>query len=268
MSNWNTAGDLECLIDRIREALKDSSPVVATEAVLRKIAVEAIPDRCTVPDGVAEHLLHHEPAFTVYLLSGAAGVRFCPHEHTIAVPTLVLSGQETSSAVPGADGEPHRATRWVGGAGFRADVIHGGGRRTAGGGRRVVRGYENSTNAAATAPTRPALRRARDEVVIPGSYGWALIASPERSQGVPATYSNSSAPRGRTVARPHGSHTGRFRSTPTAPPAPSQVGHSRPGLSVASVVESGSPVLRCQRVVTAGSSCRGGPDFDCVMIDP
>ena len=49
-----------------------------------------------VPDGVAEHLLHHEPAFTVYALAGAAGVRFCPHEHTIVVSTLVLCGQETN----------------------------------------------------------------------------------------------------------------------------------------------------------------------------
>jgi predicted metal-dependent enzyme (double-stranded beta helix superfamily) len=88
--------NVEGFIDNIRRALKHSSPVVATEAVLRKIADEAIPEWCTVPAGVAEQLIHHESAFTVYALSGAAGVRFGPHEHTMAVSTLVLSGQETN----------------------------------------------------------------------------------------------------------------------------------------------------------------------------
>ncbi len=95
-SGVDIAEDLESFIDDIRHALKDNSPDVATEAVLRKIAVQAIPNWCTVPEGVAERLVHHEPGFTVYALSGAVGVRFCPHEHTIAVSTLVLSGQETN----------------------------------------------------------------------------------------------------------------------------------------------------------------------------
>jgi predicted metal-dependent enzyme (double-stranded beta helix superfamily) len=69
---------------------------MATEAVLRRIGLQGVPEWCHVPDGVAELLLHHEPAFTLYALSGAAGFRFCPHEHKMAVSTLVLRGEETN----------------------------------------------------------------------------------------------------------------------------------------------------------------------------
>ncbi|MGA9278680.1 nitronate monooxygenase [Ilumatobacter sp.] len=128
-SGVDVSRQLQGFIDDIRQALKDSAPVEATEAILRKIAVQATPDWCAVPEGVAERLLHHEPECTVYLLSGAPGVRFCPHEHTVAVSTLVLQGQETNVWYRELDdGSVRRAgstTSAEGAVGhMKSDVIH------------------------------------------------------------------------------------------------------------------------------------------------
>lgn len=123
------AGNLERFINDIRRALQDDAPVAATEAILANIGSQEIPDWCVVPDGVAEQLLHHEAAFTVYALSGTPGVRFCPHEHTIAVSTLVLDGEETNvwyrELADGSVEAVDRATSAAGDLGHMdSDVVH------------------------------------------------------------------------------------------------------------------------------------------------
>lgn len=65
-------GDLEGFVSEVRGAVVSPDAAGSTAAALREVAGLGVPDWCTIPDDVAEQLLHHEPGFTIYVLTGRA----------------------------------------------------------------------------------------------------------------------------------------------------------------------------------------------------
>lgn len=71
--------------------------VTGVRDVLRSVGSADVPAWALVPDGAAERLIHREASFTVFALAGFPGHRFAPHEHKMAVTTVVLRGRENNA---------------------------------------------------------------------------------------------------------------------------------------------------------------------------